>query len=55
MSLIAELYERDPLELTKEDLDEIIAYNRKARQLFKKLPAKPAKAKKPVVDAKVNL
>lgn len=44
MSLISELFERDPLQHTKEDIDAIIAEMREKRNLFNTEGAK-AKAK----------
>lgn len=51
--MIAELFERDPLKLTRKDLDKIIAYMRANRENFIKKP-KVKKATK-AVDVEVNL
>jgi len=56
---IAELYERDPLELSDQDLDAIIAYNREKRADFQKkqkAAVQRKSTKNPIgVDVKVNL
>lgn len=44
---IAELFARDPFQLTKLDIDRIIAHMRESRQHFK-LGGKPLSEKKPV-------
>lgn len=52
MSELSELFDRDPLKLTKEDRKKIIAKFREDRNLFlagKKAPAK-AKTKKSAID-----
>lgn len=59
MSTIAELYDRDPLELSDQDLDAIIAYNREKRADFKKKQeaavARKASKTVPTVNVEVKL
>jgi len=45
MTDIAELFRRDPLSLSNQDLDEIIAAYRKARASFNMVGKKPRAAK----------
>ena len=50
---IAELMNRDPLQLTDQNLDQIIEYMRGQRHLFVNnpgAPAKPKAAKKPLTE-----
>jgi len=49
---INELFARDPLSLTDEEIDSIIAEYRKKRQLFKSNPAALTSKKKPKITAK---
>lgn len=46
MSDISELFARDPIDLTNQDLDEIIAKYREARAQFEAKPQREPKAKK---------
>ena len=46
MSDMTELYNRDPLKLTDNDIDKIIADMRSKRQLYKAAPATVAAGKK---------
>ena len=52
MSDLTELFSRDPLELTRENIDEIITHMREKRHLFNAAPKPKAKAKtKKLTDA----
>jgi hypothetical protein len=61
MSDMTELFNRDPLKLTNEDIDQIIEEMRKRRHLYKSAPAtstgaKPTlTAKQKAVTSKLNL
>lgn len=62
MSDIADLFARDPLELSEQDLDRIIARFREARHTFSspapakgKAPAKPKDAEVAGLAAKLDL
>ena len=47
MSSIVELFSRDPLEMSKQDIDEVISYMRQKREEYKaKVRAPKAKPKK---------
>ena len=48
---INELFSRDPLELTNEDIDEIIAHMRERRVLFNSTPVTKAGAPKKLTAA----
>jgi len=54
MSDIAELFAKDPLEYSKQDIDEIIAYNRSKRAQFKAGISPTASKAKPEVKAVAN-
>lgn len=54
MSEIAELFDRDPLHLTDQDLGKIIAHMRENRERFL-LEKKPATAKPKAVSLKQKL
>lgn len=46
MSAIQELMNRDPLELTNEDVTEVVKWMREQRHLFKAQPARASSAPK---------
>jgi hypothetical protein len=53
MNDIAALFEKDPLELTKDDIDKIIAAERAAREAF--LAGEKPKAAKKATSGPINL
>jgi len=53
MTDIAELFRRDPLDLTDDDIEKIVEHYRKARAAFN-LTSKPTRKTKPKVEVDPN-